>query len=291
MKIIDPHVHLFDLTKGQYHWLKATNPPFWKDKNVIAKNFSQHSLSLTNFELGGFVHIEAGFNNQQPTEELAWLEQTVNKPFKSIATFNLLAQPKSNQELLAKLAQFHSYVGVRHILDDDAKAILMNPIALKNFQLLNNTSAIFELQVCLSDNAIVSTLASVITSHPNIRFVLNHAGFPPYLPITGIDGERKLQWQYWQENIKQLATIDNVWIKCSGWEMADRQYQATWQKQVISAVISQFSHDKIMMASNFPLTLFSREYNLYWQQTLSLLPEHLQTKLCYSNAQSCYGFA
>jgi len=291
MKIFDPHIHLFDLAKGQYHWLKASNPPFWEDKSVIAKNFSERSLSLTNIELGGFVHIEAGFNNQQPAEELAWLEQTVKSPFKSIATFDLLAQPTSNKALLTTLAQFNSFVGVRHILDDDALAILTNPIALKNFEMLNEMSAIFELQVYLSDNAIMSALLSAITNNPNIRFVLNHAGFPPYLPTTGTDDERKLQWQHWQSNLKQLASFENVWIKCSGWEMASRQYHVSWQQQVISNIISLFSEDKIMMASNFPLALFSHDYNTYWHQTFSLLQEQLQTKLCYSNALRCYEFA
>ena len=28
MKIIDPHLHLFDLQQGQYDWLKPENPDY-----------------------------------------------------------------------------------------------------------------------------------------------------------------------------------------------------------------------------------------------------------------------
>ena len=73
MKIIDPHLHLFDLSQGEYSWLKPECPPFWPDKSLVAKNFSEHDLRLNeSLKLTGFVHIDAGFNNQQPRREIAW---------------------------------------------------------------------------------------------------------------------------------------------------------------------------------------------------------------------------
>ena len=66
MDILDPHLHLFNLKSGDYHWLSPDNPPFWSDKAVIAKNFNEsHLLLSTPFNLKGFVHIEAGFDNAQ----------------------------------------------------------------------------------------------------------------------------------------------------------------------------------------------------------------------------------
>ena len=63
MKIIDAHLHLFDLQAGEYRWLSPDNPPFWPDKPVIAKNFSESDLVVSAPEqLSGFVHIEAGFD-------------------------------------------------------------------------------------------------------------------------------------------------------------------------------------------------------------------------------------
>ena len=46
MKIIDPHLHLFDLKQGDYHWLKEENPPFWPDKHLIKKSFKETDLTL-----------------------------------------------------------------------------------------------------------------------------------------------------------------------------------------------------------------------------------------------------
>ena len=76
INIIDPHIHLFDLSQGDYHWLKSQNPPSWPDKVIIERNFDLDDLTnslainLTNdgdyndeligeVSLSGFVHIEA----------------------------------------------------------------------------------------------------------------------------------------------------------------------------------------------------------------------------------------
>ena len=68
---IDPHVHLFALQEGDYHWLKPNNPPFWPDKDVIAKSTYEHHLRrASKGKLTGFVHIEAGFDNERPWREI-----------------------------------------------------------------------------------------------------------------------------------------------------------------------------------------------------------------------------
>ena len=90
MKIIDPHLHLFDLTKGSYEWLQANNPPFWSDKALINRSFNEGDLSLISpLSLAGFVHIEAGFDNQQPWRELNYLNNECQFPFAAIASIDL----------------------------------------------------------------------------------------------------------------------------------------------------------------------------------------------------------
>ena len=121
IKIIDPHLHLFNLKQGDYQWLKAENPPFWSDKKIINHSFTEKDLQLSSpFELAGFVHIEAGFDNQQPWREIAWLEKTCSLPFRSIAGINLLLPSNEFQQTLDKLSKYQSVIGVREILDENA---------------------------------------------------------------------------------------------------------------------------------------------------------------------------
>ena len=119
MNWIDPHIHFFALQHGHYDWLKPNNPPYWRDKSVIARSVYERDLFKGNHAtLGGFVHIEAGFDNGQPWREVVFLEQHCVKPFRSVANIDLRSSTSLSD--IDRLKRFRSVVGLRHILDDDA---------------------------------------------------------------------------------------------------------------------------------------------------------------------------
>ncbi|MBL4821951.1 MAG: amidohydrolase family protein [Colwellia sp.] len=291
MKIIDPHLHLFALELGNYHWLKAENPPFWLDKQRINKNFDEANLTLNEpLSLAGFIHIEAGFDNEQPWRELAALEQNCNKPFRAIANIDLTAPSQHVNALLEKFAEFRSFVGVRHLLDEQALSLLTNKQVLANINILNENGLIFEVQLALIEHATVNSLSGVILDNPEISFIINHAGFPP----ADIDTSA---WQLWQSNLTKLSAYPNVAIKCSGWEMTDRHYNTAWLNENLSIVFTTFGAKRVMLASNFPLCLFSHSnYQAYWQSIISsdffqALNKQEKSALCYDNALSWYRLA
>ena len=104
--IVDPHLHLWQLGAGQYHWLQAGNAPDWPDKAILQKDYTVADLVLAPpFRLAGLVHIEAGFDNHAPARELHWLaQQKIAVPHRAVAFLNCslpLAQVLANlQELL-----------------------------------------------------------------------------------------------------------------------------------------------------------------------------------------------
>jgi len=291
MKIIDPHLHLFSLELGHYHWLKAENPPFWPDKQHINNSFDETDLTLTKpLFLSGFVHIEAGFDNEQPWRELAVLEQSCNKPFRAIANIDLTSSSQQFNNVINKLVQFHSFVGVRHLLDEQALNLLTNKQVLDNIKTLNNHGLIFELQLTLIELTTINRLCDVIADNSEISFIINHAGFPPTNLHT-------IDWQRWQSNLTKLSFYPNVAIKCSGWEMTDRNYQASWLSENLSLIFTIFGANRVMLASNFPLSLLSHsDYHSYWQSIISShffqsLTEHEKSALCYNNALSWYSMS
>jgi len=332
INIIDPHIHLFDRTRGEYHWLKSENPPFWPDKSIIQQDFVIDDLTkaLTNnlanggeladeISLTGFVHIEAGFDNDQPWRELEYLddlalgslgnksvasnstifESSGNKPFRTIASIDLLATDRHFSLTLKKLHSHNSLVGVRHILDEQAYDILSSQQAQYNFSYLNEiTDFIFELQLPLADlnvNKVMPLLVKTISQNSQLRFIINHAGFPP----KELDAQA---WDIWQSNINELAKHSNVYIKCSGMEMLDRQYQMSWFSAITSLCIEKFSTERVMLASNFPLCLLGKRsdkklskksYANYWQDILQSkvikqLCEKEKSALLYNNALRIY---
>ena len=344
INIIAPHLHLFDRTLGDYHWLKTENPPFWPDKEIIQRDFSitdlmDNSAPNRAINLSGFVHIEAGFDNDSPWRELAYIEglaieglateslgiESISgdslandnlKPLKlrTVAAIDLLASPAQFNSTLQKLQQHSSLIGVRHILDEQALFILSNQNAQDNLAQLNafnlntfnintlnlnkSTGFIFELQLPLAaevSNKFMPLLKQTIANNSQLSFIINHAGFPP----TDINSSA---WHQWQSNITELAKYSNVFVKCSGMEMVDRQYKMSWFSTVTSFCISEFSLERVMLASNFPLCLLGdkvgnelskQSYQGYWQDILESTlikqcSEKEKSALLYDNALKIY---
>ncbi len=283
IKIIDPHIHLFDLTKGSYQWLRPENPPFWPDKNIIAKSFSEQALTLSSpLTLAGFVHIEAGFDNEQPWREIAWLEDTCTQPFRSIAMLDVTLPKALFSQQLDKLMHYQSVVGIRYILDDDALAILSAKNTQDNLTLLSDKKLSFELQMPLVNTPAVNSLITLLQATPNLLLCINHAGSP---------STDKTQQKEWLANLQRLAKFSQVFIKGSGYEMADRHYPQSWQYKIIQLCIESFGITRVMLASNFPLSLWHASYQDTWL-THTELPysnEQLQ-QLCFSNAEQFYKF-
>jgi predicted TIM-barrel fold metal-dependent hydrolase len=286
MKIIDPHIHLFNLEQGDYYWLKADRPPFWSDKQKIAKNFTEQSLVLQNkLELAAFVHIEAGFDNQQPWREIAYLENTSKLPFRSIAFIDLLLPEKDFVKQLTKLLYYQSVVGCRYILAQQATEILTQQNTINNLKALANANLVFEAQLPLSDNNALNALMNLLTTIPKLKVIINHAGSPQLDNVS----------QHWLENLKCLGQLPSCAIKCSGWEMINRDYTTAEVTAVIQQCLSAFGDNRVMLASNFPLATFSKSYQQLWQdyqqviKTLNLTTTQ-QTLLCFDNAKTWYRF-
>ena len=310
--IIDPHLHLFDRSRGDYHWLKTQNPPFWPDKSIIQQDFSiddiNNSLLVNNkINLSGFIHIEAGFDNAQPWRELEYIESLACQNNRTIASIDLLATPEHFQTSLKRLQLCQSLIGARHIFDEQAYAILASPHSQQNFASLNEvTNFIFELQLPLADESAINVmplLIQTIANNSQLRFIINHAGFPPKVTSKAcskdIDGDA---WRLWQQHITELAKYPNVFVKCSGWEMQDRQYKMSWFSKVTSFCLKTFSVERVMLASNFPLCLLGRkvgnelsnkDYESYWQDILGAevikqCNENEKNALLYHNALHIY---
>ncbi|WP_255555448.1 amidohydrolase family protein [Enterovibrio paralichthyis] len=281
IKIIDPHLHLFSLSEGNYGWLKTENPPFWPDKPRIQRDFTERDVVLAPpFSLAGFVHVEAGFDNDAPWREIEWLERSCHQPFRAIASADLTLPDTAFESQVSRLSGFKSFVGVRHILDEDASRLLNDTQVLRNLAHLEKEGLIFEAQFDAKDDDAVNAFVSAAADLPALKIALNHAGFPP-LANTGS----------WKSNIGRLAALPNLYVKASGWEMCDRAFPPGEIANVIQTLIEVFGEDRVMLASNFPLTLFRTPYNVLWQDyaQLNLTPQTLD-KLVHDNAFGFYRF-
>lgn len=262
--IVDPHLHLWQLNHGHYHWLRQQNPPNWPEKSLLQQDFLVEDLHLAApFRLAGLVHIEAGFDNTRPERELAWLgSQQVSCPYRAVAFLDLSQSLPRIETALQALLAYHP-VGVRHIFEGADQQILQQPKMQHIATLLQQHQLLLEVQCAIASDKNVNAIAQLAQLYPKLNLVLNHAGLV-----------NKAQWPSWHSAIKQLAVYPNIAMKLSGWELANAgnysQAEPDWQQQVLLALLHLWPCSRLMFASNFPLCLWQGSYQQLWQRYYQL---------------------
>lgn len=273
--IIDPHLHFFDLELGQYTWLQSSGPKSWPNYAQIHKNHHIRDLLSSEFNVEGFVHIEAGFDNHQPINELYWLQSTVKTVlFKAISYIAIDSEPEQFNALLCSLQRAQCLIGIRDICEGKEHLRLLNDNTAVNLVTLAKHDLLFEAQFELSHTETAQHLASLCKKYPGIKLIINHCG------LISSSTEHV-------QAIKLLSQCDNVAIKFSGLELIDKPLPIYEQLQCI---LSYFGEDKVMFASNYPVCLINKTYTELWREYRALIcDESLWVKLSYANAKRIYS--
>lgn len=274
-KIIDPHVHFFNLNEGQYTWLQGAQPPVWPNLEQIKKPTNATNLvSTCTFELTALVHIEAGFNNNNPITELNWLKRHLSDiNYKAVGYAKINDTPQQFKTAIADLTH-PSLIGIRDITEGSDGIRLLSPNCLENLAHLAELGLHFEAQFELENTLISERVKHYCQQLPNLKLVINHAGLPHQLVL-------------WQKGICSLAHNKNVYIKYSGFELLSLNKQQ--QQACFDFILQQFGQLRVMFASNFPVCQIQQSYAAIWQShfSLSKTPQMWQ-QLSYLNALHFY---
>ena len=275
IKIIDPHLHFFNLSLGQYHWLTKESGPDWPNIDKIRQNHQYEDLSNPIFEVAKFVHIEAGFNNQHPEYELDWLSKSIPQqiPYQAIAFIRIDSEPTVFNQQLSVLLQFKGFKGVRDITEGLDYKRLLTKNARLNLLTMAKYHLVFEAQVELSYEKVASILSSIASQAPSLSIVLNHAGF-------------MVQQTDYTTAVTKLSQNDNIYIKFSGQEHC---VKALNNVEKLSLLLKTFGEDRVMFASNYPVCLMRNSYLEVWNNYKTLVDNlGIWHKLSYANAQRVY---
>ncbi|KAF7768736.1 hypothetical protein PCIT_a3226 [Pseudoalteromonas citrea] len=272
--IIDPHIHFFDLEKGQYHWLTGTNPPPWPNLSLIKANHHKAQLNNPTFLVKAIVHIEAGFNNDQPYQELEWLEQTVPPlQYGAIAYLDITLKPCLFSQQLKALAQSRCLRGIRDITEGNDAERLLHKHVQKNLATLSQYQLHFEAQFELHLHNIAYQVAQYCLQLPSLQIILNHAGL--------LDTDTP-----YHSGLSALSQCHNIAIKFSGREHVASPLEP---KECLTLLLSYFGEERVMFASNYPVCLIRQQYEALWLSYHALVEDNaLWQKLSYHNAKRLY---
>ena len=265
MKIIDPHHHLWDLSKLSYPWLEEEDKDaFFGSYATLERNYlvKDYLTDTHKQDLEASVHVQAESDHQDPLAETRWLSKVTAEH--GLPTAIVAYADFSRDDIQAVLEQhceFEQVRGIRQILNyhhdpaltyTDAN-LLEDDKWLANFGLLARYGFSFDLQIYYQQMKLAARLAS---EHDKIQFILNHTGMPVERNEEGLEG--------WWNGMRTLASCDNVAVKISGLGMTDPEWTTRSIRPFVLETIELFGIERCMFASNFPVdSLFSDYDTLY----------------------------
>ena len=137
---------------------------------------------------------------------------------------------------------------------------------------------------------------------PETTIILNHVGGP--LGVGPYAGKHAEILPQWRKDIAELATCENVVAKLGGINMEingfrwhERERPPTSQELMEATrpyyehTMEQFSIERCMFESNFPVDKLYRSYDAYWRAYFEILKDHTETErlgMVSGNAREFY---
>jgi L-fucono-1,5-lactonase len=142
-------------------------------------------------------------------------------------------------------------VGVRHQVQDEADpAWLLRADVSRGLTAVAAAGLVFDLLVRVRQLAAAHT---VVSRHPQLRFVIDHAAKPP-IASGG--------WEPWARGVRALAVYPNVYCKLSGLvtEAAWDRWSINQIRPYAEHVLEAFKPSRTMFGSDWPVCTLAASY-------------------------------
>jgi len=278
--IIDTHVHVWDLDKAEYPWLKG-------DTSLLNRTWKIEQLEEERKKAGVSVGVLVqAASNLEDTENMLKAAEK-NEWIKGVVGWIPLQQPASARDILDKKYFKHPLLrGVRHQIHDepDSKWLLQTEV-MESLKLLAERDIPFDIVAVLPEQ--IETVIKVSERIPGLRMVFDHLAQPP---ISG-----KERFGRWGELMKEAASHPNLYAKISGLGTASKNFE-NWKEDdllpYVEYVLQQFGTERCFCGGDWPVSLLAGSYSQIWKAYQSILNRLLNKedieKLYSKNAMRFY---
>lgn len=274
-KLIDTHLHLWDIEKLKYPWLD--------DVQSIRKSFGikdyQEDTNTLSVEKMIFVQCEC--LPEQYLDEIDYVAEIANYDHRiaGIVSWFPLEEPDAEANL-QKLLKNPLIRGIRR-LEEDPISLYTNLKFTDNLILLKEHSLSFDMGVKAWQ---LPQAVTLVDRQPDLHYMLDHCGKPDV---------KNAETHQWKANIRILANNPNVHCKISGL-VTEADWKA-WHiddlRPYFDFVVEQFGFDRIVFGSDWPVVNLAASYNEWFKVFLELCKDFSadeMNKVLYKNADRFY---
>jgi predicted TIM-barrel fold metal-dependent hydrolase len=266
MKVVDPHIHLWDTARVSYPWLASPGVAYSGDNRRLPQQHDVQAFLKTaaGIEVLKTVNVEA--NPADTVAEAQWLQTLADDRVNGGHPHGIIAYVDLSKSdaprLLEALTPCRNLRGVRQILNThhDPRFRYLNHNYLADTEWCTNLRRLaqytlsFDLQIYPHQ---VSAALQVIDANAGILFILNHAGM--FVDRNSVQG-----YKDWRDGLRRLASRENTAIKLSGFAMFDHYWTVESFRPYILEAIDTFGARRCMFASNFPIDGLHASYADLW---------------------------
>jgi predicted TIM-barrel fold metal-dependent hydrolase len=269
MRVVDPHIHLWNLERLYYPWLVRPTRTFMGEYASLSTTHGveQFLADAAGVEVLKVVHVDAGHDPADPVAETRWLQSLADRPEspglpQGIVAYADLSAPDVERTLRAHL-ESPNLRGIRQILnvhpdplyDYVGRHYMREPGWRRGFGVLATCGLSFDLQLYPTQ---MPEAAQLAREHPDTTLIVNHAGM--FVDRSSVAG-----WRAWRDGMRALAACPNVAVKISGLGMIDHHWTVESLRPYALETIDAFGVDRCMFASNFPVDRLYGSYVSLWQ--------------------------
>jgi predicted TIM-barrel fold metal-dependent hydrolase len=293
MQVVDPHIHLWDTARLKYGWLANPGVAFSGDNRLLPQRHAVADFLLAAGEIEVLQSVNVEANPDDGVAEARWLQSLADDPVNrghphGIVAGADLAAPDA-PDILEQLSAFPNLRGIRQILNRHpdprynyvSRDYLLEPRWRENLAGLARRGWSFDLQLYAAQ---VPAAIEVIAAHPDILFIVNHAG----MLVDHTDVRAR---QEWSTGLRALAQHHNVALKISGLVMFDHHWSIDSLRPRVLEALDCFGGERCMFASNFPIDGLHAGYADLWHAYASILEgasDAERAALLCGNARRCY---
>lgn len=260
--LVDPHVHLWDLSHIRYPWLTQPAASDAADSGIasIASDYplDAYLVDAGAWDVRGIVHVDAGAHPDDALKETRWLQAMSDARGlpSGIVAYAALDAPDA-ESLLAAHVEHRAVRGIRQIANwrPDPAGVSPGDVTrsdawMRGFGLLRKFGLSFDLQAFPAQ---LAHLAPFFAEHPDTQVIIDHAGM-----LDPAD------WNVWRGGMAAMAALPHVAVKISGMGFAWRDWRVDQIRPYVSEAIDLFGTDRAMFASNFPTDKMFAKFDRYF---------------------------
>ena len=279
MRIVDTHVHLWDLTRFRLPWIEKGSP--------FARSFGMkdYQTAIDGLNVVKGVYMEVDVDPKQLVEEADYVLDICRQGNTPLVAAVIGGRPADEgfRKYVLRFRGNRYLKGVRQVLHSTSakQGFCLTPAFVQGVQLLGDAGLSFDL--CMRPTEIADAV-KLVAACPNTRFILDHCGNGP------VYAQDRRQWQ---RDMESLSRLTNVVCKVSGIIVQARErWTADDLAPVINHTLTTFGPDRVMYAGDWPVCTRQATYR-QWVEALRAIvrarPAEEQRKLFHDNAARFYG--